>query len=192
MIYHILHIMNNAYREYIFELLHYKKNIEKLCTSLDKVVISQTMKLKLLTMLYVINADEYMYKTMNNIIHITVSYRFITISEKNAIQECLDKLSNIISELRLKTSNDVFRYITNNFYIVKPFCDIFRSELKLYCYRRGVLINSQKIESFCELEDENELMNKFKNIILPILPMDELLSIEESLKIVRDVFIILV
>jgi len=35
-------------------------------------------------------------------------------------------------------------------------------------------------------------MNKFKNIILPILPMDELLSIEESLKIVRDVFIILV
>jgi hypothetical protein len=148
--------MNNAYREYIFELLHYKKNIEKLCTSLDKVVISQTMKLKLLTMLYVINADEYMYKTMNNIIHITVSYRFITLSEKNAIQECLDKLSNIISELRLKTSNDVFKYITNNFYIVKPFCDIFRSELKLYCYRRGVLLNSQKIESFCELEDENE------------------------------------
>jgi hypothetical protein len=131
---------------------------------------------------------------LSTVVEITFSCKgfYSTVSSENAIQECLDKLSNIISELRLKTSNDIFRYITNNFYIVKPFCDIFMSELKLYCYRRGVLINSQKIELFCELEDENKLMNKFKNIILPILPMDELLSIEESLKIVRDVFIILV
>ena len=48
-------------------------------------------------------------------------------------------------------------------------------------------VNKKKIEVFGQLTEE-EFMNRLKDSMLPLLPMDKSFEINDSLNIVREVF----
>lgn len=50
-----------------------------------------------------------------------------------------------------------------------------------------VKLNKKKIEVFGQLTEE-EFMNRLKDLMLPLLPMDDSFKIDDSLNIVREVF----
>jgi len=175
-------IMN---RKYIFSLLHREKEIQKyLNINYSKTNASECMIKYLFRMLYLIDADEIHYKTVNRMIHEKGYNNRITIVERNAIQECLVRLHDILSNIKLSSANEVFYYITdgNKLMLVRSFF------VNLEISQAKVKIGKKKIEVFGKLTEE-DFMNRLKDSMLPLLPMDDdSFFKEDSLNIVREVF----
>ena len=73
-------------RTYIFSLLHREKEIQKyLNANYSKTNASERMIKYLFRMLYLIDADEIHYKTVNRMIHEKGYNNRITMVERNAI-----------------------------------------------------------------------------------------------------------
>ena len=172
-------------RKYIFSLLHREKEIQKyLNINYSKTNASECMIKYLFRMLYLIDADEIHYKTVNRMIHEKGYNNRITIVERNAIQECLVRLHDILSNIKLSSANEVFYYITdgNKLMLVRSFF------VNLEISQAKVKIGKKKIEVFGKLTEE-DFMNRLKDSMLPLLPMDDdSFFKEDSLNIVREVF----
>lgn len=171
-------------RKYIFSLLHREKEIQKyLNINYSKTNASECMIKHLFRMLYLIDADEIHYKTVNRMIHEKGYNNCITMVERNAIQECLVRLHDILSNIKLFSANEVFYYITdgNMLMLVRSFFT------NLEINQAKVKLSKKKIEVFGQLTEE-EFMNRLKDSMLPLLPMDESFTIDESSNLVREVF----
>ena len=131
-------------------------------------------------MLYLIDGDEIHYKTVNRMIHEKVYYK-LTIVERNAINECLVRLHDILSKIRLSSANEVFYYITDGNMLVGSF---FRGLSHINKINQAqVKVGKKKIEVFGELMEEEFITKQ-----LSYLPMDDNLAENEAFKIVKDVF----